>query len=139
VLTEARHRRLYSSAGTGPLPEWSATFARHQFPPAIIRHAWRRFRRSGSQSDIPWQNSRRTALAAAVCLAFNANSVAKNAETAPARVDFLVERRGFGDSTVALLEDLGYSVLAGRNGVEALAQLRKSARIDILFTDVVLP
>jgi PleD family two-component response regulator len=63
----------------------------------------------------------------------------KNAETAPARVDFLVERRGFGDSTVALLEDLGYSVLAARNGVEALAQLRKSARIDILFTDVVLP
>jgi CheY-like chemotaxis protein/anti-sigma regulatory factor (Ser/Thr protein kinase) len=43
------------------------------------------------------------------------------------------------DSTVALLEDLGYSVLAARNGVEALAQLRKSARIDILFTDVVLP
>ena len=43
------------------------------------------------------------------------------------------------ESTVALLDDLGYSVLAARNGVEALAQLKKSARIDILFTDVVLP
>jgi len=43
------------------------------------------------------------------------------------------------DSTVALLEELGYSALAARDGVEALAQLRKNARIDILFTDVVLP
>ena len=43
------------------------------------------------------------------------------------------------DSTIALLEELGYSVLAARNGVEALALLRKGARIDILFTDVVLP
>jgi signal transduction histidine kinase/ActR/RegA family two-component response regulator len=43
------------------------------------------------------------------------------------------------DSTVVLLEDLGYSALAARDGVEALAQLRKAARIDILFTDVVLP
>ncbi len=43
------------------------------------------------------------------------------------------------DSTVALLEDLGYSILAARNGPEALAQLRSGARIDILFTDVVLP
>ena len=43
------------------------------------------------------------------------------------------------DSTVVLLEELGYSVLAARDGPEALAQLRKGARIDILFTDVVLP
>ena len=43
------------------------------------------------------------------------------------------------DSTVVLLEDLGYSVLAAHDGAEALAQLRKGARIDILFTDVVLP
>jgi signal transduction histidine kinase/ActR/RegA family two-component response regulator len=43
------------------------------------------------------------------------------------------------DSTVALLEDLGYSALAARDGVEALARLRKGGRIDILFTDVVLP
>ena len=41
-------------------------------------------------------------------------------------------------STVALLEDLGYSVLAARDGEEALAPLRKGGRIDILFTDVVL-
>jgi len=43
------------------------------------------------------------------------------------------------DSTIVLLEDLGYSVLAARDGAEALAQLRKGARIDVLFTDVVLP
>jgi CheY-like chemotaxis protein len=43
------------------------------------------------------------------------------------------------DSTVALLEDLGYSALAARNGMKALAQLRESKRIDILFTDVVIP
>ena len=43
------------------------------------------------------------------------------------------------DSTVALLEELGYWALAARNGDEALDELRKDARIDILFTDVVLP
>ena len=43
------------------------------------------------------------------------------------------------ESTVALLEDLGYSVLAARNGVEALDRLKDDGRIDILFTDVVLP
>jgi CheY-like chemotaxis protein len=43
------------------------------------------------------------------------------------------------DSTVALLEELGYSVLAARNGVEALDRLKDDGRIDILFTDVVLP
>ncbi len=42
-------------------------------------------------------------------------------------------------STVVLLEDLGYSVVAARDGAEALAQIRKGARIDIMFTDVVLP
>jgi CHASE3 domain sensor protein len=43
------------------------------------------------------------------------------------------------DSTVALLGELGYSVLAARNGDEALVRLQGSERIDILFTDVVLP
>jgi CHASE3 domain sensor protein/CheY-like chemotaxis protein len=43
------------------------------------------------------------------------------------------------DSTVALLSELGYSVLAARNGDEALVRLQGSERIDILFTDVVLP
>ena len=43
------------------------------------------------------------------------------------------------DSTVTLLRELGYSVLAARNGEEALPRLQGSARIDILFTDVVLP
>jgi CheY-like chemotaxis protein len=42
-------------------------------------------------------------------------------------------------STLTLLRELGYSVLTGRNGAEALAQLRGNERIDILFTDVVLP
>jgi nitrogen-specific signal transduction histidine kinase len=43
------------------------------------------------------------------------------------------------DSTIALLHDLGYSVLAARGGAEALARLQGSGRVDILFTDVVLP
>jgi signal transduction histidine kinase/ActR/RegA family two-component response regulator len=43
------------------------------------------------------------------------------------------------DSTVTLLRELGYSILAARDGAEALAQLRGSERVDILFTDVVLP
>jgi signal transduction histidine kinase/ActR/RegA family two-component response regulator len=58
----------------------------------------------------------------------------------PCEVVLVVEDDdGVRESTVALLEDLGYSVLAARDGVEALAQLRKGGRIDILFTDVVLP
>jgi CheY-like chemotaxis protein len=43
------------------------------------------------------------------------------------------------DSTVTLLRELGYAVLAARNGAEALAQLQGSEKVDILFTDVVLP
>ena len=43
------------------------------------------------------------------------------------------------NSGVNLLRELGYSVLAARNGAEALAQLRGGERVDILFTDVVLP
>jgi CheY-like chemotaxis protein len=42
------------------------------------------------------------------------------------------------DSTVALLRELGYSVLAARNGAEALSRLQGSEQIDVLFTDVVL-
>ena len=41
--------------------------------------------------------------------------------------------------TVVLLRDLGYSVLAARTGPEALDRLKDNGRIDILFTDVVLP
>ena len=43
------------------------------------------------------------------------------------------------NSTVGLLRELGYLVLAARNGAEALAQLSATERVDILFTDVVLP
>jgi signal transduction histidine kinase/ActR/RegA family two-component response regulator len=43
------------------------------------------------------------------------------------------------NSTVVLLRELGYSVLTARNGAEALAQLKEGKRVDILFTDVVLP
>ena len=37
------------------------------------------------------------------------------------------------------LSELGYTVLAARDGDEALAILERTPRIDILFTDVVLP
>jgi signal transduction histidine kinase len=43
------------------------------------------------------------------------------------------------NSTLSLLRELGYSVLIARNGPEALALLKASERIDVLFTDVVLP
>ena len=42
------------------------------------------------------------------------------------------------DSTIGLIEELGYSVLAARNSAEALELLRGSARVDLLFTDIVL-
>ncbi|MCW5723928.1 MAG: PAS domain S-box protein [Maricaulaceae bacterium] len=37
------------------------------------------------------------------------------------------------------LENLGYAVLAARNGREALDMLRAGAAVDLLFTDVVMP
>jgi signal transduction histidine kinase/CheY-like chemotaxis protein len=43
------------------------------------------------------------------------------------------------ESTIVLVRDLGYSVVSARNGAEALDLLRGDGRIDILFTDVVLP
>jgi signal transduction histidine kinase/ActR/RegA family two-component response regulator len=43
-------------------------------------------------------------------------------------------------TTVGLmLEDLGYTVLEASGGAEALAVLRRGDRIDLLFTDVVMP
>jgi CheY-like chemotaxis protein len=43
------------------------------------------------------------------------------------------------ESTILLVRDLGYSVIAARTGAEALDRLKGDGRIDILFTDVVLP
>ncbi len=40
---------------------------------------------------------------------------------------------------VALLSDLGYRVLEARDGRSALAALDRTSRVDMLFTDVVLP
>jgi signal transduction histidine kinase/ActR/RegA family two-component response regulator len=61
-------------------------------------------------------------------------------EASPGEVVMMVEDdEDVLNSTVALLRELGYSVLTARNGAEALAQLRASERVDILFTDVVLP
>jgi signal transduction histidine kinase/CheY-like chemotaxis protein len=40
---------------------------------------------------------------------------------------------------LATLADLGYTVLAARSGVEALEVLRTERRIDVLFSDVVMP
>nr|WP_293249949.1 histidine kinase famiy protein [Panacagrimonas sp.] len=38
-----------------------------------------------------------------------------------------------------LLEDLGYRVMRAANGVEALALLDSAERVDLLFTDVIMP
>jgi signal transduction histidine kinase/ActR/RegA family two-component response regulator len=61
-------------------------------------------------------------------------------EARPGEVVLMVEDdEDVLDSTVGLLRELGYSVLTARNGAEALAELRASEKIDVLFTDVVLP
>jgi CheY-like chemotaxis protein len=46
---------------------------------------------------------------------------------------------GVRDFARGALEGLGYRVLSARDGAEALAHLRGPDRIDVLFTDVVLP
>jgi signal transduction histidine kinase len=46
---------------------------------------------------------------------------------------------GVRDFAKSALEGLGYKVLAGRDGAEGLALLRDARRVDVLFTDVVLP
>lgn len=43
------------------------------------------------------------------------------------------------DFTVELLSDYGYKVLAAANGEEALSLLERTARVDLLFTDIVMP
>jgi CheY-like chemotaxis protein len=42
-------------------------------------------------------------------------------------------------TATAMLGDLGYTVLQARNADRALAVLESGARIDLLFTDVVMP
>ena len=70
----------------------------------------------------------------------NESAPASGSSAHPGEVVLLVEDdEDVRDSTVALLGELGYSVLAARNGDEALIRLQGSERIDILFTDVVLP
>lgn len=40
---------------------------------------------------------------------------------------------------VGMLRDLGYACLHARNGADALAKIKQGAKIDLLFTDVVMP
>ena len=46
---------------------------------------------------------------------------------------------GVREYATSVLTELGYTVLAARDGDEALAILERTPRVDILFTDVVLP
>jgi CheY-like chemotaxis protein len=43
------------------------------------------------------------------------------------------------ESTIAMLDTLGFTVLTAGNGPTALNSLRRDHRIDVLFTDVVMP
>jgi CheY-like chemotaxis protein len=43
------------------------------------------------------------------------------------------------DVAVEIIQDLGYKVLAAANGVEALELLRGGERVDLLFSDVLMP
>ncbi|MEJ0072112.1 MAG: ATP-binding protein [Pseudomonadota bacterium] len=46
---------------------------------------------------------------------------------------------GVRDAVVAILRDLGYAVLSAEDPVHALAILETGRRVDLLFTDVVMP
>ena len=43
------------------------------------------------------------------------------------------------DSAATMLRDLGYKVLVAADGVEALALLNGAEKIDLLFSDIVMP
>ena len=63
---------------------------------------------------------------------------APNAQTG--EVVLLVEDDdGVREFARTALESLGFRVIAGSDGVEGLALLRQAERVDVLFTDVVLP
>ena len=65
--------------------------------------------------------------------------VAALAETGTETV-LLVDDDEIVQATVSsMLEDLGYTVLSALSGVEALAILEKGVKVDLLFTDVVMP
>jgi DNA-binding NtrC family response regulator len=42
------------------------------------------------------------------------------------------------ESTIAIVEELGYSVIAARNGHEALSIIRSDRSIAVLFTDILI-
>ena len=42
-------------------------------------------------------------------------------------------------AAVETLTDLGYAVIAARDAADAMEQLREGARVDVLFSDVVMP
>ena len=52
---------------------------------------------------------------------------------------FVEDDDGVRDFARSALESLGYTVIAGSDGVEGLALLREAERVDVLFTDVALP
>ncbi len=47
--------------------------------------------------------------------------------------------RAYASYAKEVLEDLGYGVIEASNAEDGLEQLAKHQRIDLLFTDVVLP
>jgi CheY-like chemotaxis protein len=43
------------------------------------------------------------------------------------------------EATCAIVEELGYVVLAARGGEEALSILRRDSSVSVLFTDIMMP
>jgi len=57
----------------------------------------------------------------------------------PATILVVEDEELVRDFTVELLSDCGYVVLAAANGREALDLLDREKKIDLLFTDIVMP
>ncbi|MEP7029963.1 MAG: ATP-binding protein [Pseudolabrys sp.] len=67
------------------------------------------------------------------------NSATQNQSLGAETVLVVEDDEALRHYTVETLSDLGYSVLAAANGAAALEILKRNEKIDLLFTDIVMP